>query len=80
MVPGATYVVPLQYWFPILNLWFLWNIMEVLPCWQKDLRNFVSPQVKSLHSQCNAMRHLTYYKQSYCKDIQIYTILNTHEE
>ena len=32
-----------------------------------------------LHSQYNALRHLIYRKQSYCKDIQIYTIIGTHE-
>ena len=60
--------------------------------------------MKTLHSQYNALRHLTYtawkvskygpeiilyldtfhavilyYKQNYCKDIQIYTIFGTHK-
>ena len=32
-----------------------------------------------LHSQYNALRHLIYHKQSYCKDVQIYTTFRTHE-
>ena len=46
---------------------------------QKNRRTFVSPHIKTLHSQYNTLRRLTYYKQSYCKDIQIYIVLHTNE-
>lgn len=51
-----------------------------IPCWQKNQRTLVSPHIKALHSQYNTLRCVTYYKQSYCKDIQIYIVLETHEE
>ena len=48
-------------------------------CLQKNRRTFVSPQINTLRSQCNTLRRLTYYKQHYCKDIQIYIVFHTHE-
>ena len=48
-------------------------------CLQKNRRTFVSPHIKTLHSQYNTLRRLTYYKQSYCKDIKIYIVLHTNE-
>ena len=47
-------------------LGMLWQ--SFYPLLSKDRRIFVSPQVKSLHSQYNTLGGLTYYKQSYCKD------------
>ena len=44
---------------------FYGNLVNL--CWQKNQRNFVSPQIKPFHNQCNTLRRLTYYKQSYWK-------------
>lgn len=51
-----------------------------IPCWQRNQRTFVFPQIKTLDSQYNTLRRLTYYEQSYCQDIQIYTIFSAHDK
>ena len=43
-------------------------------------RPFVSPHTETMHSQYNALHHLTCYKQKCFKDIQIHTIFGTHED
>ena len=51
-----------------------------ISCWLKERRTVVSRQIKTLHKQCNTLHGLRYYKQSYCKDNQIYKIFGPHEE
>ena len=80
MIPGTNYVASLWYWFLRFYLWLLWIVMPTN--WSLvDKRNqgLLSPQIKILHSQYNTLRRFTYYKQSYCQDIQIYTIFGIHE-
>ena len=60
------------YWFPIFYLWFSWNVMATL-------LSLVGKRTKdlcfvALHSQYNTLRRLTYCRQNYRQDIQIYTI------
>ena len=49
------------------------------PLLTKEPKIFVSLQIKASRSQYNTIHCLTYYKQSYCKDIQIYVVFDNHE-
>ena len=55
----------------------LWQFFY--PFWQKNRRTFVSAKIKTFHFEYNTLRHLTYYKQRYCKDIQICASFANHE-
>ena len=80
IIPGTTYVASL-YWFP--RIWYVVFAKSYgnpfSPCWQRNWRIFVSLQIKALHRQYKTLHGQTYYKQGYCKDVQIYAIFSNHD-
>ena len=57
MIPGATHVASLWYWFPRFNIWISWNVLQAFyPLLTKEPINLCYPADKNIAQsiQCKA--------------------------
>ena len=81
MISGTTYAASLLCRFLRFSIWFWRNVMATLLFLVNEgtERPLFFPADKNIAQPIQYTVRLAYYKQSYCKDIQIYLIFRTLE-